>query len=444
MPIDRFFQLWRRLRYRLERDRLDGELEEEMKFHLEKRTEANLAAGLTPGEARREAQRQFGNEVLLREASREVWGSGSLGALVQDLRHGLRRMGKNRGFTTIAATTLALGIGANTAIFSVVNAVLLRPLPYREPGRLVEVWETEPQSRVPNPVAPANFLDWEERSHVFESMAALPTDHEKVDFALLGEDRPERLRGLGVTGKLFSVLGVEPALGRTFRPEETWKGNSQVVVLSHGLWKRRFAGAPGVIGQSISLDGRTDTIVGVMPDGFYFPRKDVELWVPFGFDPATIHSWRQGRSVRVIARLRRGFSLEQSRAEMNEIAARLEEEYPSTNRNWGAGVGLLRDWTVGGTRLPLLIILAAVGFILLIACANIANLVLARSAARMREIAIRAALGAGRLRLISQLLVESLLISAAGGGLGLLLAFWGKHELLAFSPGNIPRFDETS
>ena len=363
--------------------------------------------------------------------------------LFKDIRYGFRMLAKKPGFTAIAAVTLALGIGANTAIFSVVNAVLLRPLPYRQPERLVEIWETNPiKGWKDAPVAPANFYDWEQQNEVFQGMATYLIS--PGNFALTGKDEPERLRGQTVSGNLFSVLGAEAALGRTFLPEETWKGKNEVVVLSHGLWKRRFGEDPNIIGQTISLNARNYTVVGVMPGGFYFPDKTVDLWAPWGLDPNQIANLRRPHFMRVVARLKSGTTLARAQAEMTTIAGRLEQQYPGTNIKMGVGLGLLHDWTVTDTRLPLLILLAAVGFILLIACANIANLLLARAATRMREIAIRTALGAGRLRLVRQLLTESLIMSVLGGALGLMLAVWGTALLLAFSPGNIPRFDEIS
>ncbi|HKP85374.1 MAG TPA: ABC transporter permease [Blastocatellia bacterium] len=361
--------------------------------------------------------------------------------LLQDLRYGLRMFLKKPGFAVVVAVTLALGIGANTAIFSVVNAVLLRPLPYRQPDRLVAIWETNPiKGWTDAPAAPANFYDWEEQNEVFEGMAAYSTG----SYTLTGKDEPERVRGLSVTGNIFSVVGVEAALGRGLLPEETWEGKSQVAVLSNALWKRRFGEDAGIIGQTISIDGQSYTVVGVMPDGFYFPSKEIELWVPWGFNPTQIPKFRRPHFARVVARLKSGVTREQARANMDTIASRLEQQYPGTNTKMGVGLGPLREWIVSDTKEPLLILLGAVGFILLIACANIANLLLARSAARTKEVAIRTALGAGRLRLVRQLLTESLLISVVGGALGLLLAVWGRDLLLAFSPGNIPRFDEIS
>jgi putative ABC transport system permease protein len=425
------------------KNRIEREMDEELRFHVQMRILENVRRGMSYDEARIDAVKGFGNLTRIKEACRDIRGGGLMETMLQDLRYGARMLIKKPGFAAVAVLTLALGIGANTAIFSVVNAVLLRPLPYREPGRLVEIWETNPiKGWTDAPAAPANYFDWDQQNDVFEGMAAhWPSPG---NLALMGMGEPERLRCLGATGNLFTVLGVEPALGRTFLPEETWEGNNMVVVLSHGLWVRRFDQDVNIIGRPILLDGQSYTVVGVMPDDFYFPTKEVELWVPWGWNPTRITSMRRPHFARVVARLKSGVTLERARTEMDTIASRLEQQYPGTNTKMGVGLGLLHEWTVSDTRLPLLILLAAVGFILMIACANIANLLLSRAATRMKEIAIRTALGAGRLRLVRQLLTESLLMSVAGSALGLLLAVWGKDLLLAFSPGSIPRFDEIS
>ncbi len=364
-----------------------------------------------------------------------------MGTLFQDLRYAIRMLLKKPAFTAVAVMTLALGIGANTAIFSVVNAVLLRPLSYKQPHSLVQIWETNPlRGWTVNVVAPANYLDWEKRNNVFEGLAAYRSSFASLYLTADGE--PERIKGLISTGGLFEVLGVEAMLGRTFLPENTWQGNDRVVVLSYGLWKRMFGGNPEIIGQSISLSGITRTVVGVMPEGFYFPTRETELWVTYGWNPNQIATVRRPHMLRTIARLKPGVTVEQARAEMNSIMSALEQEYPDTNTKMGAGLSPLQDFFVEDTRPALLIFLAAVGFVLLIACANVANLLLARGAARSKEMAIRAALGARRGRIIRQLLTESLLLSIAGSGLGLLLAGWSKDLLLVLSPGNIPRIDE--
>jgi putative ABC transport system permease protein len=366
---------------------------------------------------------------------------------LRDLRYAVRMLLKRPGFTAVAVLTLALGIGANTAIFSVVNAVLLRPLPYKEPARLVQFWETNPlKGWTEATVAPANFLDWQSRSESFDLMAAYfgsqTRDAGSSNFYLTGAGEPERLQGLGVTGEFFSVLGVEPMYGRGFRPEETWQGNDMVVVLSYGLWQRRFGGDPEIVGQTISLNGRNQTVIGIMPERFYFPDKEIELWSPLGMTREQMTSLRRPHFLRAIGRLKPGVTIEQARSEMTAIASELEKQYPDTNIEMGVGLGSLQEWYVEKTRPALLILLAAVAFVLLIACVNVANLMLARAATRSKEIAIRTALGAGRMRIIRQLLTESLLLSLAGGALGLLLAVWARDLLLAFSPGTIYRFDE--
>jgi putative ABC transport system permease protein len=355
----------------------------------------------------------------------------------QDIRFGVRLLRRKPLFTMTALITLALGIGANTAIFSVVDAVLLRPLPYDESDRLVKVWETRYQlGRARNVVSPADFFDWRSQNKTFEYMAA----YDIGNYNLTGSGEPDRLRVARVSPDLFPLLRVQPLLGRVFRPEEETDGEDRVVILSYGCWERRFGKDAATLDRKLRLDGTDYTIVGVMPAGFRFPEPDVDLWAPYAPN-ARERANRGGHYLQVLARLKPGVKLEQARAEMASIAAALEEQN-QVNTGHGTNIFSLYEETVGDVRPALLVILVAVGFVLLIACGNVANLLLARGAARQREIAIRTALGASRRRVIRQLLTENLILSLPGGLLGLLLAMWGIDLLLAINPDNIPRASE--
>ena len=360
--------------------------------------------------------------------------------LFKDIRYAIRSLSQRRGFTALALITLALGIGANTAIFSVVNAVLWRPLPYADPGRLVMVWENHQARGGPERewLSPPDFEDWRNQNSVFARLAALnnwgPT--------LTGTAEPEPLVGAAVSHDMFALLGREPALGRSFQPEEDRPGAPNVVVLSNQLWQRRFGSDRGIVGKSISLNEENYTVVGVMPAGFKFPViANTELWRPLG--PTLNPGCQRGCYVlRAMARLKPEATLEQARAEMSTIASRIEAQYPESNKSVGVTLVPLHEQLVGSLRRALLILLGAVGFVLLIACANVGNLMLARGAAREREIAIRAALGASRARVIRQLLTESALLAVAGSALGLLFAFWLLNLFIGLSPQAVPRFDE--
>ena len=360
-------------------------------------------------------------------------------SLWQDLRYGFRTLLKARGFTAVAVTALALGIGANTAIFSVVQAVLLKPPPYRDPDRLVMVWEqNRPRSRQMNVISPANFLDWREQNSVFQSMAGLYDSLTN----LTGSQDPEELPLQVVTPNLFKLLGVPALAGRTFAPSDGQPESEQVALLSHELWQRRFGSNPTLIGKTVTLNGSGYTVIGILPPGFHLFVKEMsltgkapQLWLPLRFTPEDrIH---RGRYMRAIARLGAGVTLEQAQTQMDTIASRLERQYPEFNTGWGVHLVPLPQQLTGEIRPALLVLLGAVGFVLLIACANVANLMLARAAARAKEIAIRSALGAGRGRIIRQLLTESVLLSGLGGLLGLLLAYWGVQALLALTPPDL-------
>src|SRR5262249_35503567 len=367
--------------------------------------------------------------------------------LVQDLRFGARMLLKQPGFTVVAVITLALGIGANSAIFSVINAVLIKPMPYREPDRLVQFWETNPlKNWTQNVIAPANLFDWQKQNQVFEEIAAYYGSNNKgpslSGLQIESNGEPERITALHVTGNIFSARGANAMIGRTMREEETWQGKHTVAVLSYGLWQRRFGADPKIVGQKIMFNGRNHEVVGVMPPDFYFPSKEAEMWLPVGWNYAQIAQLRRPHFLRAVGRLKPGVTLEQARAEMKSIASRLEQQYPDTNTQMGVGLGPLKEWIVSDVRLPLIVFMVAVAFVLLIACANVVNLLLSRLAARSREVSIRSALGAGRARIVRQLLTESLLLALTGGAIGLLLALWLKDLLVAFSPGDIPRLDE--
>ncbi|MFZ3215115.1 MAG: ABC transporter permease [Candidatus Acidiferrales bacterium] len=364
-------------------------------------------------------------------------------ALWQDLRYGWRTLRRSLGFTVVAVLTLAIGIGANAAIFSVIHAVLLRPLPFPDSQRIVWIWETDANRNVRRGTAsPAEFLDWRDRNHVFEELSAW----RQLFFTVTGNREAEQFWGAQVSANFFSLFRVQPVLGRAFMPEEEQPGHERVVILSYGLWQRRYGGDPGVLGSSITLDDNPYTIIGVLPRNFslFGTSRQFDLWVPFAFNRAQLN--REDHELIVFGRLRPGVATAQAQAEMEAILAQLKREYPAIDQGNGILVTGFHDDIVSSLRPALLILFAAVGFVLLISCANVANLTLARGATREREIALRAALGAKRGRVLRQLLTESVLLGLIGGVLGVLVAYGGLHLLRAFLPvtggkGEIPRAD---
>ena len=363
-----------------------------------------------------------------------------MSALLQDLRFALRLLVKNPGFALMAAIIMALGIGANTAIFSIVNKVLIEPLPFRDVDRVVQIWHTPPQSSFPGmttfAISPANFLDWQKENHVFDKMAL----YSGASFDITGTGRPEAIGAGTVSSDFFSALGVEPLHGRIFRTEENSPGQNHEVVLSYKFWQTHYAADPGAVGKTINLDGDPYTIVGVMGPAMNRPGF-AQMWIPQALTPSQA-AVRNNHNFLAVGRLKPGVTIEQAQSEMNTISERLEQAYPAEDKGWGAVLNPLRDETVGHVRPALLMMLAAVAFVLLIACANVANLLLARTFARRKEIAIRTAMGARRARLVRQLLGESVLISLIGGALGLVAAHFGIQLLLKLFAAHLPQLGE--
>ena len=427
--------------------RVEVDLDQEVHAHLELLTEENMRAGMLPNEAQRAARIELGGIEQVKEQVREERLGNWLHSVISDCRYGIRQLRKNPSFTAVAVMTLALGIGANTAMFSMVYGVVLRPLPFKDAGRLYTLWERNAKMGYEqNPPAAGNFRDWRDHNHVFEQMAAFDSTQ---TFNLAGNSSPERVDGAAVSPELFALLGVSPLIGRAFSSQEDQLGQNRVVLLSYELWQRRFNANPSIVGKPITLDGSNSTVIGVMPLGFHFPGDTgtvlniftapaAQLWVPLALTPKA-WSERSSHYLEVIGRLKPGVTPSQAQTEMNSIEDQLVKEYPRDYIGSDVNLVPLHAQVVGSVRSVLLVLFGAVAFVLLIGCANVANLLLARATSRRREVAIRTALGASRSRLVRQLVTESLALAIGGGVLGVLIAAWGISALKLILPDNFPR-----
>ncbi len=425
-----------RLRALTGRARVEHDIDSELRDHEDRLAERLAREGLAPDAARREAQRRLGDAVRLREAAYDVRGGGFVESVLHDVRYGWRTLRRNPGFTVAALLTLALGIGANSAIFSVASGVLLRPLPYADPNRLAMVWMTNSRiDLLEDWHSFPNYWDYRTQNTTFDDMAVF----NGTSRTLTGDGDPDRLIGAHSAPHLFDILGVRPIRGRVYSEAEDRPGANRVVVLSHGLWQRRFGGRDDVIGSKIDLSGVSTEIIGVMPPGFAFPTRETEFWVP----TAPSEGNRQARGslwLQVLGRVKKGVSVAQAQADLERINAGILGRFPN-QKGYGIYVRNYGEQVVGDTRLAILVLAGAVGFVLLIACTNVANLLLSRSATRERELALRAAIGAGRGRLVRQMLTESVLLGAIGGALGLGLAWVGLRAILGSAPPDLPRLD---
>ena len=436
MPfLSRIASTWRNLS---DKESVDQELTEELRAHVDLLTDQKIREGLEPEAARRAALLEVGGVEQVKERVREVRMGRPLDDLSQDLRYALRGLRKQRAFTAVVVITLALGIGANTAIFTVINTVLLRPLPYENPDQLVDLTETV--SDRPVGVSYQNFVDWRTQNTVFENITAL---RPRESFNLTGAGESERLQGRLVSASFLSTLGIKPIRGRDFLAEDDQPNATPVAIISHALWQRRFGADESILGKQVTLNGQQFTVIGITPPNFHY-GADADVTVPIGLSAERFKLRGKDPGITAFARLKPGTSIENANAELNTIAARLEQQYPDTNTGRRVRLESLRESVVGDIRPTLLTLLGAVGFVLLIACANVANLLLTRSAGRQREMAIRTALGAGRMRILRQLFTESIVLALAGGVVGLLLAIWGTSVLSSYVPEGIPRMGELS
>jgi putative ABC transport system permease protein len=421
-----------RLRGMLRADQADGELAAELESHLQLHIEDNLRAGLTPEEARRQALIRLGGLEQTKQAWRERRGLPWLETLWQDISFGLRMLRKNPGFAIVAVLTMALGIGANTAIFSVIETVLLAPLPYKDSSRIVAVWTANPRrGDQPLPSSPGDFANWKQRSGVFEDLA--PSDD--TGPTLTGQGAPQQLIGYAVSANYLRILGVEPLVGRLYTDREDRPGGPNVALLSDHLWRTTFQSDPKTVGRTIALDGSPYTVLGVMPPGFNYP-PGIDIWTPVALAPAAFDDFKH-TYVRILGRLRPGVDFSAAQKALNKLEAQIAVAHPDTDSGNRVVLVPLREQLDGDIRKPLLILMGAVGLVLLIACANTAGLALVRDAARRKEVAVRLALGAARLRLLRQFVTESLLLAAMGGAAGLMLALAGTRLLVEIFPNDV-------
>jgi putative ABC transport system permease protein len=420
-----------RVRSLFRKGAVDSELDSELEFHIDMQTRENIAKGMRSDEARYAARRLFGSVDQMKEECRDERRVNLIETFGADIRHGVRLLAKQPGFTVTAIATLVLGIGTCTAIFSVVNAALLRPLPFADPDRVVLVWETRVKNNANAiPAAPGNFADWRVQAQAFQALAATAD----TEINMISQGEPERVRAQYVSANFFDLLGIRPRLGRGFRADEDLPGASPVVILTDSLWKQRFGADAGVIGKAITLDADRYIIIGVLPPSSYVGYE--QLYLPFVLPPNHKED-RYAHWLKVVGRIGPGYTLERAQTEMDMLARRMEKDHPQTNTGWGIRLVRFHEQMAGALRPALLLLLGAVSLVLAIACANVSNLLLARSVPRQREMAIRTALGANRRRLIRQFLTETLLLCVAGAALGLALARWGLDALRASLPQQI-------